>query len=528
MPISTDKHNSILNRIRAEVERQRDSNLNDYEKKYYKREPTGMEVLVGIIKGLFKSIFGKAWEEFKILISKDNINSTSGGGGGDGTNGPPSKPRGINMSFKAIAAGAVLLLTLAVTPLMFGINSAGFRTVIQYPNGTLSYQFEPGLYMQWFGSTTVYNDVITFDFDKTENEEEATIDQTGIAVRYQDGGTGTVFGIARFRLPSTEVDMALLHKEFRSNDGVAYKIIKNTTEEIANHTAGLMTSEDSYAVLRGTYTEWLKTQLSKGKFGTRQKEIVTVEGGMEFCLEPDLTEAIEEECRDVKRVRKNIPVIAERGGLPIHVSDDLKQYGIELSGFNLVDWGYEEKTLKQISDKREATMAIITSKANAERAKQDAITAEQEGIKNVTVAKYQEEVIKEKAVVVAQREAEVAVISAKKQVDVAEQIKLEAEQKKLAAVQIKQEQILLGEGEAERKRLNMEADGALQVKVDAWKEVNFRYAAEFGKQKWVPEVQMGTAGAEGVSGGAAMDLINMMNVKTARDLSLDMQMKGGK
>lgn len=428
------------------------------------------------------------------------------------------------MGFKSIIAAVVIVLSIALSPLLIGINDAGHRTVIQFPNGTLSYKFEPGLYAQWFGSVEVYNDVITMDFDKTQNAEGATLDQDGIAVRYQDGGTGTIYGIARFRLPTTEVDMAKIHKEFRSNDGVAYKIIKNTTEEIMNHTAGLVTSEESYTD-RGTYTQRAKTQLRLGKFATRQKEITTVEVGMEFCLSDNLTKELKKECHNVKKTKKIIPVIATKDGVPIHVTNDLKQYGIELSGFNIVDWNYEVTTLKQISEKREATMAIITAKANAERAKQDTITAEQQGLADVKTAQYVKEVEKVKAVVDAQREAEVAVIKAVRLVDVAKQAKLEAEQKKLAAYETKRELIALGQGESERKRLVMQADGALEKKLEAWKTVNFKYAEEFGKQKWVPEIMMG-GGTGGRSNSAAADLIDLLNVKTARELSLDMNMSG--
>lgn len=45
------------------------------------------------------------------------------------------------------------------------------------------------------------------------------------------------------------------------------------------------------------------------------------------------------------------------------------------------------------------------------------------------------------------------------------------------------------------------------------------------KQKWVPEIQMG--GAE-TSGNAADQLINLLTTNNARDLSLDMSMKGQK
>ena len=54
---------------------------------------------------------------------------------------------------------------------------------------------------------------------------EATIDQEGIPVRYQDGGTGTIYGKARFNLPQDEKTMLELHKAFRTNKGVALKLL---------------------------------------------------------------------------------------------------------------------------------------------------------------------------------------------------------------------------------------------------------------------------------------------------------------
>ena len=48
-------------------------------------------------------------------------------------------------------------------------------------------------------------------------------------------------------------------------------------------------------------------------------------------------------------------------------------------------------------------MAIITAKANAERARQDAITAEEQGKAAVMKAKYEKEVEKERAIVDAKK-----------------------------------------------------------------------------------------------------------------------------
>lgn len=106
---------------------------------------------------------------------------------------------------------------------------------------------------------------------------------------------------------------------------------------------------------------------------------------------------------------------------------------------------------------------------------------------------------------------------------VAEQAKLEAEQKRLAAIAYKEEQILRGEGDGEYKRLVMSADGALAAKLDAWKEVHMRYAEAIEKQKWVPDIQLG---GNNNSPNAANELIDMLKVQTAKELKLDMGIKG--
>ena len=403
--------------------------------------------------------------------------------------------------------GIVVLLgaALAVFFMAFGINNAGHRTVVQYPTGTLFVKFSPGIYPQWFGTAEVYNDVITFDYDKTTSDVGSSIDQVGVSVRYQDGGTGTVYGKARFTLPSDEDTMLHLHKAFRSNRGVSQKLIKSVTEEGMNLTAGLMSSEEAYAEKRSIFTQWASQQISKGKFQTRLEKVSSVDESTG------------------KAVTKNVPVISyATDGLPVHLDSDLADYGIGVNGFQITDWDFEPKTLQQIATKREATMAIITAIANAERAKQDAITSEEQGKANVMTAKYQKEVIKEQAIVDAQRQKEVAVISAERQVEVARQFKLEAEQKKLAAVEYKQEQILRGEGDGAYKRIVMQADGALAQKLATYERVMNRFAEAVEKQKWVPEIQMG--GADNASGGSsAMTLIEMMGIKAAKDLSLDMK-----
>ncbi|MCH9696607.1 MAG: hypothetical protein K0U68_00730 [Gammaproteobacteria bacterium] len=168
----------------------------------------------------------------------------------------------------------VALILVILVPWLFGINNAGHRTLIQYPNGTLVVKFDPGIFLRLFGTTTVYNDILTFDFDKNEATGEASLDQSGIPVRYQDGGTGTIYGKARFNLPNDEDTMILVHKAFRTNQGVSYKLVKTVTEESMNLTAGLMTSEEAYTEKRGTFIEWSRDQLQNCKYKTQLQQVV--------------------------------------------------------------------------------------------------------------------------------------------------------------------------------------------------------------------------------------------------------------
>ncbi|MEK7130486.1 MAG: hypothetical protein AAB793_02420 [Patescibacteria group bacterium] len=71
----------------------------------------------------------------------------------------------------------------------------------------------------------------------------------------------------------------------------------------------------------------------------------------------------------------------------------------------------------------------------------------------------------------------------------------------------------------------MNADGALEIKLNTYERVMAKFASEFAKQKWVPELQMGTNGS--ANGNAAVDMINLLTVKTAKDLGLDLKTRQG-
>jgi len=82
------------------------------------------------------------------------------------------------------------------------------------------------------------------------------------------------------------------------------------------------------------------------------------------------------------------------------------------------------------------------------------------------------------------------------------------------------------EGEAAYKRLVMQANGALEQKIAAIVEINKAYAEAIKGYtgNWVPTVVMGEGNGKSASG--ASDLVNLLTVKTAKDLALDLGVEG--
>jgi len=147
--------------------------------------------------------------------------------------------------------------------------------------------------------------------------------------------------------------------------------------------------------------------------------------------------------------------------------------------------------------------------ANAKKAEQDAITAEQQGRANYQTSKWKQEELNATEIAIAEKNLKVKELDAQ------------------TAAAEKQADILRGQGEGERKRLVMQADGALDKKLDAWTKAQELWANAFAKYpgRAVPEVVIGGSG--GHQGTAAQTFMDMLSIKAARDLALDMTMPQG-
>lgn len=186
-------------------------------------------------------------------------------------------------------------------------------------------------------------------------------------------------------------------------------------------------------------------------------------------------------------------------------------FGIKTYNLSLNSIDYDSTVERQIESQQSAIMEVQTAIAEAKKAEQKAITAEKNGQAEAAKAKWLQEVEKAKYVTLAEQNRDVA--------------KLDKE----AAAFTKQKEILLGQGEAERKRLVMQADGALKQKLAAWLESQKAWAAAVSAYQgdWVPKTQFNGTGAKAGTSQPQL-FMDIFNARNAQALSLDMSVPKGK
>ena len=268
-------------------------------------------------------------------------------------------------------------------------------------------------------------------------------------------------------------------------------------------TGPLMSSTESYAGRRNELLLLIEDQTTHGVYQTRT-----------------ITEAQKDPITGAERKVSVVQLVSDKDGKIIRVeASPLLEFGVKTFNLAINEIKYEGKVEEQIQQQQQATMQVQIAIAEAKRAEQQVLTTQKEGEAAAAKAEWSQKTIAAKQTTEANMKKEIAETEAKQKLEVA---RLDAE----AAKQFKLAETARGEGEAARKKLVMEADGALEKKLDAWLEAQKAYASAVGKHQgpWVPSVIMGSiqGGQQGAFG--AQQLIELLTAKTARDIGLDMSM----
>lgn len=380
--------------------------------------------------------------------------------------------------FVAVVVGAILLVLSPIIFMMsFETLNADQILVVQDPiDGDLHWYTSAGLKPQWFGKVTIYKKRSIYPFEAR--------------IRFNEGGHAVLNGSMQWEMPLSTEHLTELHTRFGSNDAIAKQLIEVVTDKSIYMSGPLLSSTESYAEKRPNLIFWVEDQIVGGVYKTTRRDIKVHDP----ITGEDKTVTVAEIALDTL----NNPLRQEDG--------QLEQFGIRPFNFAVTEITYEDKVEAQIQLQQDNIMAVQTAMAQARKAEQEALTVEQQGRAEAAKQRWEQEAIKAKAVTAAQQQLEVARLQA------------------AAAEQTRIEQIRLGEGEARRRQLVMQADGALKMKLDAWLEAQKLWASSVSQYggSWVPSIVMGQQGSNGASASGAMDLVNLLTAKTALDLQLNL------
>lgn len=384
--------------------------------------------------------------------------------------------RNLVLVVSALAA----LLVVAMTGELVEHLDAQEVMVIQSLSGKLTVYDTPGYHPQWFGKVTKYPRRASYEFQSP--------------IRFNDGAQAKMHGSIQFEIPTDATTLVTLHSKFGSAGTLQGQLVERVIDKAIYMSGPLMSSKESYAEKRNALITYVEDQITHGVYQTRQHDMKTTD---------PITGA--------EKTITAVEIVADDKGMPKRQEDPiLEPFGIKTFNFTISELNYDATVEAQIRGQQQITMDVQTAIATAKKAEQQAITVAKEGEAAAAKAKWEQEVIKAKAVVEAQQALEVAQLDTKK------------------AEQEKQAKILRAEGESEYKRKIIVADGALEQKLAVYREVQAAWAQAFAEYKGpalVPTVMMGPR--EGTSGTGAQALIDMLSVKTARDLALDLSVPAG-
>lgn len=384
----------------------------------------------------------------------------------------------------SVVATILILIMVTICKLWVTVDAKEI-VVVQYPNGTLEVYSAPGIKWQGFGSITRYKKSFQYWFSKKDDNDGSQ----PIKVRFNDGGHADLGGSCRIDLPLDEKSMIVLHTKYGSQETIERALVRTVIEKAVYMTGPLMSSKESSNTKRTDLINYISDQAEFGVYRTRQVE-----------------KKLQEEGSDTAKLVTVVEVLkTENGTFHRQEQSPFAKLHIAFSNLSINSLDYDSAVEKQIRSQQELTMQVQTAMARAKTAEQQVFTTQKEGEAKAAAAKWEQEAIKAQKVTEAQQELEVQKLN---------------EQKSLS---YKQQQINEGEGEAAKKRLIMQANGALDVKINAWITSQKYWADAFSKFQGnlVPTYQMGGSG----NGTNAMNWMEVMGMKAMKDLSLDMSNK---
>lgn len=423
---------------------------------------------------------------------------------------------------KIAASVAIGLGTLITVSGSVSYNDAGYCQHVRTIFGSESSVCDTGWYFSGWGNSTSWPHFITVAHT-TDTEGDGSSVNGPYNVRMSDNWTGDVFQTTRFGIPQDSEQFLKMARDFRSPERLISTTLRPSVTTAIDTVANMFTMEQYYSgQMRDQFKSEFKDTLTKGqpKIKMVEKEVTNPDPAQAAASDSEFAQDTSDVGDTVVKIMVAEKVLDE-AGKEIRTTPEYLQYGILVSQAILekieADPAFEEQQKKR---KDAVSRRVIAKEQRLEQEEQRLLeiakgdtdiavrqaAAKTEQIQATTDAETQ----KKLALIAAERQREEARVAKETAAINLERAKIDAEAVTVAA-----------DAEAYAKKAILEADGALAQKLAAWTEAQKVWADAAAKIN-VPATVIGSAdGSAGNALGTVDTFMQMMMIKTAKDLQVD-------
>jgi regulator of protease activity HflC (stomatin/prohibitin superfamily) len=412
-----------------------------------------------------------------------------------------------NLSTKTkILAGAIvatIILGIILFNMLVGHKNSTELIIKQSPFGTMSCVEGQGWYLKGFADIYTYERAKAFYFNSStekvrgEGWEGDDTDEDDVDVTLSRNAGASMSGYVLYELP-TECDKLLaLHRIYGSSKNIKHNLVRNEVLSAVRKTAPLYTAEEAKVTKFAEMNRMFNDQVVEGEYLTQTNVIKEPTGPDELDSNGKVIKKAEYQEYTITKLK-----LDSLGHRIILKPSALTKAGIQITQCVIQKVKLDKIAQDQLDVVKKREMERVSKATEAEAAKQEAITARENGKADVAREQAAQLVEKIKATTIAEKEKEVAVLEAQKDFEVAQ---YEAKKANEVAKKIKAEK----EAEAAANMALVRAGLTPQERAE-WEyktKVGVAEALAKSAQPLVPEIMM--SGDSKGGAGTAMDAVGL-------------------
>lgn len=432
----------------------------------------------------------------------------------------------LNNTIASIAGAFGIIVSLAGS---FAYNDAGQCQHVRTIMGSEYAVCSAGWYFEGWGWSNQWPWAITITHTTNPNSDGSLVNPP-LQVRMADNWTGDVTQVTRFEIPQGEEEFLNMSRKFRTPERLISSVLLPAVTSSLDSVSNMFTMEEYYSGgKRDQYKTEFRDAIEEGRPVVRQVTR-TIYTGVGFdgatASDSDSTRSTSS-AGDTTQTVTITEKVLDKNGVALREAHDYQEFGIIAASAILENLDPDDTFEDQIKARKEAASRRIVAREQRKEQEEQRLLAIQTGQTDIAKRQAEAEVVQIAKTTDAETTKKLALIEAERMREEARiaketsQINLEKARIDAQAVQV------AADAEAYQKRVILEADGALQQKLDALVQINEKWANAAAQIKVPQTVFAGNSGS-GTTGNAITTVeqyMQMMTVKAAKDLQIDTTIK---